>query len=116
MAAAAGRPVVFIATAKSEHNEPHRALERTLLRGLAHVTFTRDEITAQTLRRSGLPARYVGNPLMDTIGGVGTSLKADPTQPTVVILPGSRSDADANLGPLLGVCAQIGANLPVHFV
>jgi len=116
MAAAAGRPVVFIATAKSQHNEPHRALERTLLRSLAHVTFTRDEITAQTLHRSGLPARYVGNPLMDTIGGVGSSLKADPTQPTVVILPGSRSDADANLGLLLGMCAQIGTRLRVHFV
>lgn len=116
MAATAGRPVVFIATAKSQYNEPHRALERTLLRRLAHVIFTRDEITAQTLRRSELPARYVGNPLMDTIGEVGTSLKADPTHPTVVILPGSRADADANLGSLLRVCAQIGARLHVHFV
>ncbi len=116
MAAAAGRPVVFIATAKSQHNEPHRALERAQLRRLAQVIFTRDELTAQTLRRAGLPARYVGNPLMDTIGGVGTSMKADPAQPTVVILPGSRADADANLRSLLGVCAQIGANLPVHFV
>ncbi len=116
MAAAAGRPVVFVATAKSQHNEPHRALERTLLRRLAQITFTRDEITAQTLRRSGLPVRYVGNPLMDTIGAVGTPLKADRTQPTVVILPGSRSDADANLRPLLRVCAQIGARLRVYFV
>jgi uncharacterized protein (TIGR03492 family) len=116
MAAAAGRPVVFIATAKSQHNEPHGALERAQLRRLAKVIFTRDELTAQTLRRAGLPARYVGNPLMDTIGGVQTSLKADPTQPTVVILPGSRADADANLGPLLGVCGRIGAGLRVHFV
>jgi uncharacterized protein (TIGR03492 family) len=116
MASVAGRPVVFIATAKSNYNEPHRGLERALLRRLAHIIFARDEITAQTLRRFGLPARYVGNPLMDTIGGVGTSLKVDPTQPTVVILPGSRADADANLEPLLRVCAQIGAHLPVHFV
>jgi uncharacterized protein (TIGR03492 family) len=116
MAAVAGLPVVFIATAKSNYNEPHRAIERALLRRLAHVIFTRDEITAQTLRRSGLPARFVGNPLMDTIGGMGTSLKAAPTQPTVVILPGSRADADANLEPLLRVCAQIGAHLRVHFV
>jgi uncharacterized protein (TIGR03492 family) len=116
MAAVAGQPVVFIGTAKSNYNEPHRAIERALLRRLAYVIFTRDEITAQTLRRSELPARYVGNPLMDTIGGVGTSLKADPTQQTVVILPGSRTDADANLGPLLSVCAQIGARLHVHFV
>jgi uncharacterized protein (TIGR03492 family) len=116
MAAAAGRPVVFVATAKSQHNEPHRALERAQLRRLAQVIFTRDELTAQTLRRAGLPARYVGNPLMDTIGSVQTSLKADPTQPTVVILPGSRVDADVNLGPLLGMCAQIGARQRVHFV
>src|SRR5712692_11747704 len=80
---------------------PHRALERAQLRSLAQVIFTRDELTAQTLRRAGLPARYVGNPLMDTIGSVQTSLKADPTQPTVVILPGSRADADVNFGPLL---------------
>jgi tetraacyldisaccharide 4'-kinase len=116
MAAVAGRPVVFIATAKSQYNEPHRMIERALLRRLAHIIFTRDEITAHTLRSSGLAARYVGNPLMDTIGGVGTSLKAAPTQPTVVILPGSRADADANLEPLLSVCAQIGAHLRVHFV
>jgi uncharacterized protein (TIGR03492 family) len=116
MAAAAGRPAVFVATAKSQYNEPHRAVERALLRSLPHTIFARDEITAQTLRRFGLPARYVGNPLMDTIGGVGTSLKVDPTQSTVVILPGSRADADANLEPLLRVCAQIGARLRVHFV
>jgi uncharacterized protein (TIGR03492 family) len=116
MAAAAGRPVVFVATAKSEYNEPHRALERAQLRRVAQVIFTRDELTAQTLRRAGLPARFVGNPLMDTIGGAGTSLRGDPTQPTVVILPGSRSDADVNLGPLLRVCAHIGARLRVHSV
>ncbi len=116
MAAAAGRPVVFIATAKSQYNEPHRALERAQLRRMARVIFTRDELTAQTLRRAGLPARYVGNPLMDTIGDAGASVRADLTQPTVVILPGSRADADANLGPLLRVCAQIGARLRVHFV
>jgi tetraacyldisaccharide 4'-kinase len=116
MAAVAGQPVVFIATAKSNYNEPHRAIERALLRRLAYVIFTRDEITAQTLRRSGLPARFVGNPLMDTIGGMGTSLKVDPTQSTVVILPGSRADADANLGPLLRVCAQVGARGRVRFV
>jgi uncharacterized protein (TIGR03492 family) len=116
MAGAAGRPVVFIATAKSQHNEPHRALELVQLRRVAEVIFTRDELTAETLRRAGLPARYVGNPLMDTIGGVQTLLKGDPTQPTVVILPGSRADADANLGPLLRVCAQVGVRLRVHFV
>ncbi|HVH30576.1 MAG TPA: hypothetical protein VNA31_02770, partial [bacterium] len=116
MAATAGRPVVFIATAKSQYNEPHRALERAQLRRMAQVIFTRDDLTAQTLRRAGLPARYVGNPLMDTIGGVETSLKTGPTQPTVAILPGSRDDADVNLGPLLRVCAQVGARLRVHFV
>jgi uncharacterized protein (TIGR03492 family) len=83
---------------------------------VAEVIFTRDELTAETLRRAGLPARYVGNPLMDTIGGGQTSLKGDPTQPTVVILPGSRADADANLEPLLRVCTQVGARLRVHFV
>jgi uncharacterized protein (TIGR03492 family) len=116
MAATAGRPVVFIATAKSQYNEPHRALERAQLRRLAQVIFTRDELTAQTLRRDGLPASYVGNPLMDTIGGTGASIRTDPTHPMVVILPGSRADAEANLGPLLRACAQIGARLRVHFV
>jgi uncharacterized protein (TIGR03492 family) len=53
---------------------------------------------------------------MDTIGGTGTSLPANSTQPTVVILPGSRSDADANLAPLLKVCAQVGARLHVRFL
>src|SRR5438445_13458574 len=82
MAARAGGPLVFIATAKSEYNEPHRWLERMLVRRHAAAVFTRDQATADALRRAGLPATYAGNPLMDTIGLTGTPATADATGPT----------------------------------
>src|SRR5437667_496920 len=116
MAARAGGPLVFIATAKSEYNEPHRWLERMLIRRHAAAVFTRDQATADALRRAGLPATYAGNPLMDTIGLTGTLATADATGPTVTILPGSRADAYTNLQTLLHLCAAVARRVQANFL
>lgn len=116
MAALAGSPVAFVATAKSQYAEPHRMLERFFLHRYADAIFTRDQVTADTLQRAGLPARYVGNPLMDTIGPIGVHLRSDDTHPTVTILPGSRADAYGNLRPLLQMCNQIAGRVPSSFL
>src|SRR2546428_7635717 len=71
MAALAGIHTAFVATAKSEYGQPHSAFERLLLRRYGRAIFTPDQVTAGALHRAGLPARYVGNPLMDTIGLTG---------------------------------------------
>ena len=116
MAARAGGPLVFIATAKSEYNEPHRWLERMLIRRHAAAVFTRDQATADALRRAGLPATYAGNPLMDTIGLTGTLVSPDANGPTVTILPGSRADAYTNLQPLLHLCAAVARRVQANFL
>src|SRR5437867_5331250 len=116
MAARAGGPLVFIATAKSEYNEPHRWLERMLIRRHAASVFTRDQATADALRRAGLPATYAGNPLMDTIGLTGTLVSPDANGPTVTILPGSRADAYTNLQPLLHLCAAVARRVQANFL
>ena len=116
MAARAGGPLVFIATAKSEYNEAHRWLERMLIRRHAAAVFTRDQVTADALRRAGLPAKYAGNPLMDTIGLTGTPATADATGPTVTILPGSRADAYTNLQTLLHLCAAVASRVRANFL
>src|SRR5438309_3451091 len=116
MAARAGGPLVFIATAKSEYNEPHRWLERMLIRRHSAAVFTRDQATADALRRAGLPATYAGNPLMDTIGLTGTLVSPDATGPTVTILPGSRTDAYTNLQPLLHLCAAVASRVQANFL
>src|SRR3989441_687953 len=116
MAAIAGAPIIFIAIAKSEHNETHRALERWLIRRHARIIFARDQVTAEALHHAGLPARYVGNPLMDTIALTGGRPPLDGTRPTVTILPGSRADAYANLDPLLQMCERIAGHVAPRFL
>ncbi len=116
MAALVRAPIVFIATAKSEYNEPHRWLERLLIRRHATLVFTRDLVTADVLRRAGLPAEYVGNPLMDTIGITGSGPAPGGTRTTVTILPGSRTDAYENLRPLLHLCEEVASRVGAAFV
>src|SRR2546427_11102625 len=60
MAVIAGAPIIFIAIAKSEHNETHRALERLLIRRPARTLSARDQGTAAALHHAGMPAKCVG--------------------------------------------------------
>src|SRR3989442_15264809 len=88
MAALAGTYTDFVATAKSEYGQPHGAFERLLLRRYARAIFTRDQVTADALHHAGLPARYVGNPLMDTIGLTGGRASPDGMRPSRTVPPG----------------------------
>ena len=115
MAAKAGVPATFIATAKSEHNEPHRWFEQRLMRRTASTTYTRDPLTAQVLASHGVNARYVGNPLMDTIDGKAEHVR-DPNRPTITLVPGSRADAPKNLALLLRLCTELGQTKLVNII
>jgi uncharacterized protein (TIGR03492 family) len=116
MAGHAGRPVVYVATAKSEYGEPHRWLELGVMRRLAAVVFARDERTAAALAARGIPARHVGNPLMDTVDPDGPDLRPHPDRPTVLLLPGSRQDAYVNMQTLLAVAHRVAENAAVTFL
>jgi uncharacterized protein (TIGR03492 family) len=116
MASRAGRRPIFVATAKSEYNERHRALERWQMRRHARVVFTRDQRTAEALARYGLPARYAGNPLMDVIPAPRGPLPLAAGAPVVLLLPGSRADAARNLLQLLKVAVAVTAEVGARFV
>lgn len=75
-----------------------RAPERLLLRR-AEIVYTRDEPTAAWLRRRGVRATFLGNPIMD--GLQGRRLDPWPDLPTLALLPGSRAYAIEAVGVML---------------
>jgi len=78
--------------------ERFRSPELRLLRG-AEAVYPRDEATAAWLRGRGVPARFLGNPMMDDLDG--ERLRPWPDRPTVALLPGSRSHAAAAVATML---------------
>lgn len=116
MASLARPKVVFVATAKSESSDPHRALERSIIRRAARLVFARDGVTARALALYGIAARWVGNVLMDTIADAGPAPHLAGGLPTVTLLPGSRSDAAVTLPHLLRLCELVGRRGAVGFM
>lgn len=107
MASAARGKVVYVPTAKSEHNDPHRWFELALVRRLAVFSFPRDEVTTERYRRAGLPAEFVGNLMMDCLEFAGEAFDLPPDAPVVLLLPGSRRDAPDNLGRLWAAAREL---------
>ncbi|MDR5698140.1 MAG: hypothetical protein QN135_10625, partial [Armatimonadota bacterium] len=110
MAAAAdpGR-VVYVPTAKSERNDPHLGFEIAMIRRLAESSFPRDELTTRRFAAAGLRAEYVGNLMMDCLQPDGDDFGLPLHAPVVLLLPGSRADAPANLRLLLEAAARVAA-------
>ena len=96
-----GRKSVFLALAKSDHMNPHSALEERIIRRFASRVLTRDAYTAEQLCAKGIDARFLGNPIMDGIGDPGPEKPYDP--PVIGLLPGSRDEADHNFRRILKV-------------
>jgi uncharacterized protein (TIGR03492 family) len=115
MASRASDHLVLVATAKSEHIEPHRAVEIAIMRRHARVVFTRDGRTADVLRARGLEARFAGNPLVDVIPSSGGPLPLPPGAPVVLLLPGSRPDAPRNMAALLMLARRVTQTEPAVF-
>jgi uncharacterized protein (TIGR03492 family) len=77
-----------------------RAPERTLMRRAALRVYTRDEATAAWLRARGVAhACFLGNPMMDDLGGRSLTTRA--ARPVVALLPGRRAYAVASLSRML---------------
>ena len=97
------RPIIFVPTAKSDYIRSHLAIERYLMKKYCQLVMPRDELTAKGLRQSGIPAKYVGNLMMDAIFPSGEKLYGvDSGKCVIGILPGSRDEAYLNL-PLLSL-------------
>ncbi|MBE9139549.1 hypothetical protein IQ254_20505 [Nodosilinea sp. LEGE 07088] len=113
-----GAEYFFIGTAKSEYylrNEAHRLPGRPMLEGWSgsvyvpwerwlmarprcQGVFLRDQLTADTLQRLGVPALYPGNPMMDELetradklARLTATFPPAPTRLTLALLPGSRA-------------------------
>ncbi len=111
MAAAAGRPTVYLALPKSEYIGPHSLLEEWIIRRIASQVFTRDEATAAALRRRGIPARCLGFPLMDTLAPSGETFGIPAERPVLTLLPGSKPAAFDNVVLLLRAAATASSGM-----
>lgn len=135
-----GAPFAFVATAKSEYylrDEtgwlPRNSwwddrLERStgcifqpwerwlMTRPNCKAVFPRDRMTAKILKRFGVPAFDLGNPMMD---GLSTDSAIDESQFSIALIPGSRTpEAYANFEIILqsieGLIGQF--ERPIHFL
>jgi len=102
-----GTRVLFAATAKSDYISEHWAVEKFLMRRYCSEVFARDANTAYSLVRSGVPATYVGNVLMDCLHFTGETFGITEGIPVIGILPGSKPEAYRHLETILGAVTQI---------
>lgn len=108
MAGLAGlRPLLFVGTAKSVWHHPYSRLEVLLLGWFARRTLTRDEATAQELRRQGLQAEWVGNAMMDELEPAGLDLGLSDDCQALALFPGSRDGAYVEMPRLLEVYRRL---------
>jgi uncharacterized protein (TIGR03492 family) len=93
--------IIFLPTAKSNYIEKHFFIEKFFIKKYAKAVFTRDELTARSLREFGINSFYFGNVLMDCFKITGDNLEIKRGCPSIVLLPGSRTDAYLNLEDML---------------
>jgi hypothetical protein len=109
LARLAGRPLIFVGTAKSVRVAPYGPLERRIVRGAARV-FVRDEPTAAGLRAHGVTAEAPGNVIVDLLASGDRYPWSAPIR--LALLPGSRRRAYADAERIVAVVAEIAAVLP----
>ena len=98
------KQILFLAPAKSDYQRPHYRIEEFFMRKIPWKVLTHDEYTAENLRKKGISALFLGNPMMDELVPRGINL-GEP--PIVGILPGSRSEAYKNLTKILKVVERV---------
>jgi uncharacterized protein (TIGR03492 family) len=96
-----GRPVIFVGTAKSDYFVRYSRVEREVFKRYCRMIFPRDELTAETLRKHGLEARWEGNAMMDGIPVTGERFGVEPGVKIITLLPGSRTFAYGDLPVVL---------------
>lgn len=103
-------PRFFVGTAKTDYyrdwGERYFALERWILGRACSRVYARDALTADNLRQAGVPADFVGNPIIDELSDPQVAALPGKlaNDPLVVLLPGSRADATSNWPVLLQTC------------
>lgn len=101
------KPMVFLPTAKSEYISGHYDIEIKLMRRYASLVLPRDGKTAEALQHAGVPARFVGNAMMDSFTVKGVDFGIQPRRKVIGILPGSRAEAYQNMQMILKVVEEL---------
>ncbi|MCK4257798.1 MAG: lipid-A-disaccharide synthase-related protein [Halanaerobiales bacterium] len=101
------KQMVFLPTAKSEYITGHYGVEKSLMRKYAHLVLPRDEKTAKVLAESNVPARFVGNAMMDSYKIFQRNFDIAEDARIVGILPGSRDEAYQNMKDILKVIERL---------
>lgn len=112
-----GIPFVFLAPAKSDYIEPHYKIEEWYFRKNADVILTHDQFTADNLKKKGLNALFLGNPMVDELSPCGKlPEKSGGKKMTVGILPGSREEAYDNFLLILELAKMAGRQTAARFI
>ena len=110
---------VLVATAKTVMHKGHWRLEHAILRRRCRRVWARDNSTRDELIRRGVDAVYTGNPIMDLARdnkGVADYFPAGGSLWKVLLLPGSRERAYADIKLLLDAAALLGSREKTAFV
>ncbi|MFN3428597.1 MAG: lipid-A-disaccharide synthase-related protein [Candidatus Sericytochromatia bacterium] len=111
-------PIAIVGCAKSDHylhGKPGSYLwhERLLMRHPRCAgVYPRDRVTTDNLRAIGIDATYLGNPMMDGLAPTGRPLPDPSAATTILILPGSRQEAHANVAPLRAAARAMRMSVP----
>lgn len=105
----------FLEQCKSNYIYPHLPFERFFMRELTKKVFTHDKITADDLKKKGIDADFVGNPMMDDLSEENNY---SPVKGKILIglLPGSRKEAYNNMEKISEVVEELlTMNKNLHF-
>ncbi len=103
----------FLAPCKSDHQNPHYAIERFIVKRLASVIFTHDEYTASNLCKQGINALFLGNPMMDELIQ-NSEFRIQNSEFKIGILPGSRDESYNNFKKILKVVELLSTHPTSH--
>ncbi|MFA5112777.1 MAG: lipid-A-disaccharide synthase-related protein [Candidatus Margulisiibacteriota bacterium] len=103
----ARRPLIFVDGPKSVKIEGYQPLELWLMRRYCREIVVQDRETADYLVEQGLPARFLGNWVMDYVPVTGEKFDLPPAATVIGILPGTRGEAYANLGLILEILEKL---------
>lgn len=113
-----GAPPLLVATAKTAYIAGHWGVERFVLKHRVGQVWARDEETALELTRSGVRARFSGNPIMDLAGSRGGAPYEWPGEGEhrVLLLPGSRNRAYGEFPLLLEAASLVSLEAECRFL
>ena len=95
------RPIVFIATYKSDYTGGYLGIERWVMRHQCQLVIPRDEPTCRSLQNSGIKTSFAGNAMMDCLKIGDEDFGLSKGVKVIGLLPGSRQEAYRNLKDML---------------